>query len=55
MNVQFIRLEDDVCEEFNRKAEQERRTVSDLVNEALRSYLQKGGREASEASSAPAS
>ena len=32
MNIQFVRLELDVCEKLNQMALQQRRTVSDLVN-----------------------
>ena len=40
MNIQFIRLEDDVCERINRVAQEQKRTVSELVNEILREFLQ---------------
>lgn len=39
MNIQFIRLEADVCERMNQLALEQRRTVSELVNEILRSEL----------------
>ena len=39
MNIQFVRLDDEVCEAINRLAEKDRRTVSALVNEVLRDYL----------------
>ena len=39
MNIQFVRLELDVCEKLNQMALQQRRTVSDLVNEILRGRL----------------
>ena len=35
MNIQYVRLSDEVCEILNRLAQQQRRTVSDLVNEML--------------------
>ncbi|HEY1339104.1 MAG TPA: ribbon-helix-helix protein, CopG family [Bryobacteraceae bacterium] len=40
MNIQYIRLDGDVCERLNRMANEERRTVSDVVNEILRHYLE---------------
>ena len=51
MNIQFVRLDDDVCEAVNRLAEQDRRTVSSLVNEALREFLQRCEEHPAEASS----
>ena len=39
MNIQFVRLEVDVCERLNRLALDQRRTVSELVNEMVRSRL----------------
>jgi len=39
MNIQFVRLDDDVCQAVNRLADQEERTVSALVNEVLREFL----------------
>jgi hypothetical protein len=39
MNIQFVRLELDVCEQLNQLAQQQRRTVSELTNEMLRSQL----------------
>jgi len=39
MNIQFIRLELDVCEPINQMALEARRTVSELVNEVLREFL----------------
>ena len=39
MNIQFVRLEDDVCREINAKALEQRRTVSELVNEIVREHL----------------
>jgi len=39
MNIQFVRLELDVCEQLNRLAQEQRRTVSELTNEMLRSRL----------------
>jgi hypothetical protein len=41
MNIQFVRLELDVCEPVNRMALEARRTVSDIVNEALREFLKR--------------
>ena len=47
MNVQFIRLEDDVCEPLNQMALAQRRTVSELVSQILREFLkEKGGHPA---------
>jgi hypothetical protein len=40
MNIQFVRLDDDICGVLNRMALDQRRTVSDLVNEILRQQLQ---------------
>jgi predicted DNA-binding protein len=40
MNIQYIRLENDVCQTLNDLAQEARRTVSDLVNDILRKYLQ---------------
>jgi predicted transcriptional regulator len=39
MNIQFVRLDDEVCEAINRLAEEKERTVSALVNQALREFL----------------
>ena len=44
MNIQFVRLDHDVCETVNRIALERRRTVSDLVNEMLRECLIRVGR-----------
>lgn len=41
MNIQFVRLDDDICGILNRLALDQRRTVSDLVNEILREQLRK--------------
>ena len=41
MNIQFVRLENDVCEVLNQMALQQRRTVSELVNQLLRNQLAK--------------
>lgn len=43
MNIQFVRLEEDVCEKVNQMALESRRTVSDLVNEFVREQLKKEG------------
>jgi hypothetical protein len=43
MNIQFIRLDDEVCEVLNRLAEDQRRRVSEVVNEILREQLEKIG------------
>ena len=43
MNIQFVRLDADVCEILNEMALQERRTVSDLVNQLLRDELVRNG------------
>ncbi len=39
MNIQFVRLEDDICGRLNVEALEQRRTVSDLVNDILRAHL----------------
>jgi hypothetical protein len=39
MNIQFVRLELDVCEQLNLLAQEKRHTVSELTNEMLRSQL----------------
>jgi len=39
MNIQSVRLDQDVCEPVNRLALDSRRTVTELVNEVLREYL----------------
>ena len=39
MNIQYVRLEDDVCGRLNEDAREQRRTVSDLVNEILRRHF----------------
>lgn len=39
MNIQFVRLDDEVCEAINRLAERQESTVSALVNQALREFL----------------
>ena len=41
MNIQYVRLENDLCEILNQMAQEKRRTVSDLVNEILREQLEK--------------
>jgi hypothetical protein len=52
MNIQFVRLKLDVCETLNQMALQQRRTVSELVNELLREQLTRiGGQTAEEAAS----
>ncbi len=43
MNIQFVRLENDVCEILNQMAFQQRRTVSELVNQLLRDQLSQNG------------
>lgn len=40
MNIQYVRLDERVCGALNRLALEQRRTVSDLVNEILDRYLQ---------------
>jgi hypothetical protein len=40
MNIQFVRLDEFVCEVLNQQALRQRRTVSDLVNEILRAHLE---------------
>jgi predicted transcriptional regulator len=49
MNIQFVRLDDEVCEAINRLAEQKERTVSALVNQALREFLNRLNHQAAEA------
>ena len=39
MNIQYVRLEDDVCGRLNEDAREQRRTVSEVVNEILRRHL----------------
>jgi hypothetical protein len=39
MNEQFVRLELDVCERVNQMAREERKKVSEVVNEILRQFL----------------
>ena len=41
MNIQFVRLEEDVCREINAQALEQHRTVSDLVNEIIREHLRR--------------
>ena len=41
MNIQYVRLDDDICEILNRVAEANGRRVSELVNERLREQLEK--------------
>jgi len=41
MNIQYVRLDDRLCEILNRMANEQRRTVSDVVNEILRERLEK--------------
>ena len=43
MNIQFVRLDNDLCETINRIALENRRTVSDLVNDMLRGSLEREG------------
>jgi len=40
MNIQYVRLDERVCETLNRLAQEERRTVSDFVNDILKEYLE---------------
>ena len=39
MNIQYVRLDDRVCETLNRMALEQRRTVSEVVNDILRDHL----------------
>jgi predicted transcriptional regulator len=39
MNIEYVRLDDDLCGALNRMAEDEERTVSEVVNEVLREFL----------------
>ena len=41
MNIQFVRLDDDICGVLNRVALDQKRTVSDSVNEILREQLRR--------------
>ena len=52
MNIQYVRLSDEVCEKLNRLAQDQRRTVSDVVNEMLRERLREISARASEERSA---
>jgi len=45
MNIQYIRLDDTVCEILNRMALEQRRTVSEVVNEILRGHLRNANAE----------
>jgi len=40
VDIRFVRLDDDVCGFLNRLADKRSTTVSDLMNEILRQYLQ---------------
>jgi hypothetical protein len=40
MNIQWVRLEAGVCEIVNRIAEDQRRRVSEVVNEILKEHLE---------------
>jgi predicted transcriptional regulator len=51
MNIQFVRLDHDVCETINQIALESRRTVSDLVNDMVRQCLRKEACQAAEARS----
>ena len=48
MNIQFVRLDDDICNTLNRMAADKKRTVTEMVNDILRDYLRKIAREARE-------
>lgn len=48
INIQFVRLENDVCEAVNRLADAGSRNVSELVDEVLREYLRRMGAELAE-------
>lgn len=39
MNIQYVRLDDRVCETLNRMAMEQRRTVSEVVNDILSARL----------------
>ena len=39
MNIEYVRLDDDLCGALNRMAQDQDRTVSELVNEVLREFL----------------
>lgn len=41
MNIQFVRLDDDICGVLNRMALDQKLTVSDLVNDILREQLRR--------------
>ena len=51
MNIQYVRLDDEVCEAINRLAQEEDCTVSSLVNQALREYLSRIEHQPAEAGS----
>lgn len=52
MNIQFVRLDEHVCEILNDMARDQRRPVSDLVNEILREHLERHGQERPDAAGA---
>jgi len=39
MDIQFVRLEDDVCTRVNAEARDQNKKVSELVNQILREHL----------------
>jgi len=43
MNIQYVRLDDEVCEILNRMAEAQNRRVSELVNQILKERLELAG------------
>lgn len=49
MNIQFVRLEHDICDRINELARDRGQTVSDLVNEILRRQLQQPAAGAADA------
>lgn len=54
MNIQFIRLDEHVCETLNRMALESRTTVSELVNEVLRAWLEQKAEQPAEPPEQPA-
>ena len=42
VNIQYVRLSEDICGTLNDMARDSRKTVSDVVNEILREHLRRG-------------
>jgi len=43
--IRYVRLDDDVCEEMNRLAQEDSSRVSNIVNQIIREYLAKNNRK----------